>query len=65
MAKRQDIVKHKNHKTFKVGEAPCLKCGRFLSYGGKPFTAEIKCPACGAVNVYEDSQQPKCLKDAA
>ena len=36
----------------------CIKCGKQVSYCGKPFSAEIACPHCGAVNVYEDSQQP-------
>jgi Zn finger protein HypA/HybF involved in hydrogenase expression len=36
----------------------CLNCGRRLSYCGKPFTTDIACPVCGAVNVYLDSQQP-------
>jgi hypothetical protein len=36
----------------------CLKCGSRVSRCGIPFTAEIVCPACGALNVYEESQQP-------
>jgi hypothetical protein len=36
----------------------CINCGKRVSYCGKPFSAEIACPHCGAVNVYEDSQQP-------
>ncbi len=43
----------------------CLKCGRQLTKCGLPFSAEIGCLKCGAVNIYEDSQQPKCVKDAA
>jgi predicted RNA-binding Zn-ribbon protein involved in translation (DUF1610 family) len=43
----------------------CLSCLSKLSRCGKPFTAEIACPKCGAVNVYEDSQQPQRLRDAA
>jgi len=42
----------------------CLSCGARLSKCGLPFTAELKCK-CGAINVYEESQQPKGLKDAA
>lgn len=47
------------------GSSKCLSCRKHLAYCGKPFTAEIKCPYCGAVNVSEESQQPKGLKDAA
>jgi hypothetical protein len=65
MAKRRLYVKSKIPKIFKVGEAACLACGTFLSYCGRPFSAEIECPSCGAINVYEDSQQPKGLKDVA
>lgn len=52
-------------KNLKAGKAACLACGKPLSYCGKPFTMEIACPACGAVNVYENSQQPNGLKNAA
>lgn len=39
----------------------CLNCGARVSFCGKPFSAEIRCPKCGAVNVYENSQQPMRL----
>jgi len=65
MAKGNLKVKHEIHKIFKPGEAACLACGNFLSYCGKPFSAELKCPSCGAVNIYENSQQPKGLKEVA
>lgn len=39
----------------------CLACGARLSFCGSPFTADIRCRKCGAVNVYEESQQPKRL----
>jgi len=65
MAKPVIKVKHEIRKILKPGEAACLACGSFLSYCGKPFSAELKCPSCGAVNIYEESQQPKCLKEKA
>jgi len=43
----------------------CLICGAQVSKCGKPFTAELRCQKCGAVNVYEESQQPKFLKYVA
>jgi hypothetical protein len=42
----------------------CLNCKTQISFCGKPFTAEIACPKCKAVNVWEESQQPKFLKEA-
>jgi len=39
----------------------CLSCGERVSACGKPFSANIACPGCGAVNVYEESQQPRRL----
>lgn len=36
----------------------CLNCGKHLTRCGIAFSADITCPACGAVNVYENSQQP-------
>lgn len=54
-----------NRKNLREGQAVCLACQKSLSYCGKPFTAEIVCPNCGRVNVYEDSQQPNRLKGAA
>lgn len=51
-------------KTEKRAESMgyCLKCGAQISFCGKPFSAEIACLKCGAVNVWEESQQPKFLK---
>jgi hypothetical protein len=43
----------------------CISCKSQLSVCGVPFTAELGCPKCGAVNIYENSQQPKYLKGAA
>lgn len=42
----------------------CLKCSSRLSLCGAPFTADLECPKCGAVNGYEDSFQPVRLKDS-
>ena len=36
----------------------CLECGRRLTRCGVAFSGEFSCPGCGAVNVYENSQQP-------
>lgn len=41
----------------------CLKCDAQLSKCGVSFTAEVTCQECGAVNVYEDSQQPKSFRE--
>jgi Zn finger protein HypA/HybF involved in hydrogenase expression len=41
----------------------CLNCGAQVSYCGKPFSAEIACPKCGAINIYVDSQQATALKN--
>ena len=41
----------------------CLSCGAQVSYCGKPFSAEIACPKCGAVNIYAEAQQPTALKN--
>lgn len=40
----------------------CLNCRAQLSFCGKPFTDELTCRFCGAINVYEESQQPARLK---
>lgn len=36
----------------------CLNCGTRLTRCGSVFTADIECRACGALNTYENSQQP-------
>jgi hypothetical protein len=41
-----------------AGKSTCLGCGKHLAYCGEPFSAEIACSHCGAVNVYVDSQKP-------
>lgn len=38
----------------------CLACGEQLTQCGKPFSGEFSC-RCGALNVYEESQQPTRL----
>ena len=43
--------------------AGCLKCGSRLSFCGMPFTADLECPKCGAINAYEASFQPVRLKE--
>lgn len=40
----------------------CLNCGKRLTLCGVPFSGEFQCKPCGAVNIYEDSQQPIRLK---
>jgi ribosomal protein S27AE len=42
----------------KEGTSICLNCSAFLAYCGRPFTAKISCGKCGAMNVFEESQQP-------
>lgn len=43
-------------KKLDVGN--CLKCGRRITFCGKPFTADIACRQCFHVNHYRNSQQP-------
>ena len=40
----------------------CLACHAQMTFCGKPFTADIACPKCGAVNVFIESFQPVSLK---
>gem|GEM_PF-5516534 len=35
----------------------CLACGTRLSLCGLPFSADIRCLACGAINEYRQSFQ--------
>jgi len=55
-------------KSIKVGKKSewvgvCLNCAANLSFCGKPFTADLECPKCGAVNAYDASFQPVRLKE--
>lgn len=50
-------------KNTEAGSSNCIACGKHLAYCGKPFSADLKCPNCGAVNIYEESQQPTRLRD--
>jgi hypothetical protein len=52
-------------RDMEMGNSTCLGCGEHLAYCGKPFSADLKCRSCGAINVYEDSQQPKSLRRIA
>jgi hypothetical protein len=45
--------------SLRPGESACLGCGERLTYCGKPFTADIACPKCGAINLYRESQKPE------
>lgn len=38
-------------------EIRCKKCNRLLMKG-KVVTAEIKCPKCGYMNVYQEKYKP-------
>ena len=40
----------------------CLECAARVSVCGRPFTADLTCPRCGAVNAYENSLQPVRVK---
>ena len=57
------------HKTQKNVSADsigyCLRCKAGITYCGEPFSADISCPKCGAVNEFENSQQPTRLKYAS
>jgi hypothetical protein len=50
-------------ENMRRGDSACLQCGEHLAYCGQPFTANLECPKCGAVNIYEESQQPKALRE--
>ena len=67
LAQSDSVSRHKDTKcvdrSTSIGK--CLNCGKRLSFCGKPFTADLRCPNCGAVNVYRDSQQPLELKSGA
>lgn len=54
---KREICEHKKPATPSM-LGHCLKCGTHMTRCGIPFTAEITCQACGAVNIYRDSQQP-------
>lgn len=41
----------------------CLNCKAQMSFCGLPYSAEISCPKCGAVNVFEESFQPVRLRE--
>lgn len=41
-----------------VNEGYCLECGYRLSVCGRPFTADLDCSKCGAINRYIESYQP-------
>lgn len=60
VAHKQDMSTRKDVKYVYTSSAvgKCLRCEKQLSYCGKPFSAELRCPNCGALNVYEESQQP-------
>ena len=55
--------KRTKHEMSTESTGYCLNCRAQVSYCGKPFSAEIACPKCGAVNIYVDSQQPTALKN--
>lgn len=66
IAQSGTVSRHKNTKCVDRPSAigMCLKCGKRLSFCGKPFTDDIRCPNCGAVNQYVESQQPVRIKAA-
>ena len=66
VAQNKECVKDKRteYAMREAGKGSCLNCAREFSYCGKPFTADLKCPYCGTVNIYEDSQQPVRIKAA-
>ena len=53
LAKSEDVAKKTGH---------CLGCGTRLSLCGRPFTVDLQCPCCGAINAYVESFQPVRLK---
>lgn len=61
--RKNSLDDRKNAKD--VGNSACLGCGEHLAYCGKPFSDEIECRNCGAVNVFVESQQPKFIREEA
>jgi ribosomal protein L40E len=51
-------IRHSTASARKQGSSVCLNCGAQLAYCGRPFTADIECLKCGAINVFKESQQP-------
>ena len=56
-------IKTQKYAHMDTWQGFCLNCRAKLSFCGKPFTADLECPTCGAVNGYENSFQPVRLKD--
>lgn len=48
-------------KTQKI-RSYCVQCRCYLAETAVPVTVDVKCSRCGAVNAYEESQQPTRLK---
>ena len=65
MAKNKFNVNRGGKYILRVGEAACLACGKKLTYCGKPFSADIACPNCGAINFYRESQKPESVRVSA
>ncbi len=36
----------------------CLGCGSHLAVSAVPFSGDIQCPSCGALNSFRNTQQP-------
>jgi predicted RNA-binding Zn-ribbon protein involved in translation (DUF1610 family) len=36
----------------------CLTCDKQLTVSAVPFSGDIECPSCGAINLFRDAQQP-------
>jgi hypothetical protein len=43
----------------------CLACGEQVSLCGIPFSGEIACNKCRAINVFRESQQPTEVRTIA
>ncbi len=41
----------------------CLRCSRQLTVSAVPFSGEVECPHCGAVNIFENSQKPEAMRE--
>lgn len=44
-------------------KSKCLGCQGHVAVSAVPFTGEIACPHCGAINAFRDAQQPHAMRE--
>ena len=40
----------------------CLSCNQHLTVAAVPFSGDVVCPKCGAINVFHDAQKPSNMR---